>query len=77
MKYTSYGGNRIGMNLNTNFDTMSSGPPSLNRQNSFSSTGSGPQSSRSGSSDENLQIDESAFLELNNSLSIMNNKVLN
>ena len=74
MKSSSHG-DRIGM-INTNFDTVGSGPPSLIRQNSFSSTGSGPQSSRSGSSDEIL-VDESAFLELNNSLSFMNGSYSN
>ena len=75
MKSSSHG-DRIGMNINTNFDTLGSGPLSLVRQNSFSSTGSGPQSSRSGGSDEIL-VDESAFVELNNSLSLMNGSYSN
>ena len=65
-------GGRIGMTINTNFDANSNGPPSLNRQDSFSSTGSGFHSSRSGSNDNDSLIDNSAFIELNNSLSILN-----
>lgn len=78
---SSSGGNigRIGMTINTTFDTNSNGPPSLNRQNSFSSTGSGALSSRSGSSDENVSVtvDDSAFIELNKNLSMMNGDASN
>ena len=80
MKSSSGGSSgRIGMTINTTFDTNSNGPPSLNRQNSLSSTGSGALSSRSGSSDENVlvTVDDSAFVELNKNLSMMNGDASN